>query len=136
MGDGRKISGVVFSDLGQGASFMSLDWVQQALREKMGFSPYAGTLNLRVESEQDISLWKNLRKTMKGVDIPPSDASFCHARCFLARIDGPGDMQVAVVVPEVDSYPLDKIEIVAPFHLKDALNVHDGDRLTLEFVGE
>jgi riboflavin kinase, archaea type len=39
-----------------------------------------------------------------------------------------------VLLPEVTDYPKDKIEIVAPLRLKDALGVRDGDRLTLEFL--
>jgi CTP-dependent riboflavin kinase len=34
----------------------------------------------------------------------------------------------------VKDYPKDKIEIVAPVRLKDHLDVHDGDALTLEFL--
>jgi riboflavin kinase len=40
----------------------------------------------------------------------------------------------AVLVPEIDNYPSDKLEIVAPMRLKDELRVRDGDELTLEFL--
>lgn len=120
---------------------MALDWVQRVLQEKVGFTPYAGTLNLRIAPDREIARWKDLRKSMKGVNIAPSDSSFCHARCFLARIDripaeGLGGVRVAVLVPEVDNYPADKVEVIAPFHVKGSLHVRDGDRLTLEFIGE
>ncbi|MGH7926494.1 MAG: DUF120 domain-containing protein [Candidatus Binatia bacterium] len=39
-----------------------------------------------------------------------------------------------MLLPEVQDYPKDKIEIVAPIRLKDAFGVKDGDRLTLEFL--
>ena len=120
---------------------MGLEWVQRVIRERVGFAPHPGTLNLRLESPEEMELWKDLRMSMKGVDVPPAEASFCHARCFLARIDGPSGGQtdpktVAVLVPEVDNYPPDKLEVIAPFHVKDALDIKDGDRLTLEFFGE
>jgi len=141
MASSKKITGVIFTDLGQGASFMGLEWVQRVIRERVGFAPHPGTLNLRLESPEEMELWKDLRMSMKGVDVPPAEASFCHARCFLARIDGPSGGQtdpktVAVLVPEVDNYPPDKLEVIAPFHVKDALDIKDGDRLTLEFFGE
>ena len=50
-------------------------------------------------------------------------------------MDGSGrGTPAAVLFPEVKDYPKDKIEIVAPMRLKDAFDVKDGDRLTLEFI--
>jgi len=40
----------------------------------------------------------------------------------------------AVLFPEVENYPDDKIEIVAPLRLKEHLGVGDGDQLTWEFL--
>ncbi|HEX9880559.1 MAG TPA: DUF120 domain-containing protein [Candidatus Binatia bacterium] len=141
MSDDRKITGVVFSDLGQAASFMALDWVRKVLREKVGFAPYAGTLNLRLSSAQGVTRWKELRRTLKGVDIPPPDPSTCRARCYLARIEGArekveGGGRVAVLVPEVKDYPEDMLEIIAPFHVKKSLGIDDGNQLTLELIGD
>ncbi len=140
MAEGKKITGVVFSDLGQGASFMALDWVQRLLRERLGFTPYAGTLNLLLSSDQEVALWNDLQMSIKGVDIVPPEPSFCRARCLLARIEAPSQdgadgMRVAVLVPEVDSYPADKVEVIAPFPIKESLHLQDGDRLTLQFIG-
>ncbi|MFQ5539124.1 MAG: DUF120 domain-containing protein [Candidatus Binatia bacterium] len=140
MPEGKKITGVVFSDLGRGASFMALDWVQRLMRERLGFTPFAGTLNLRLSSEQEVTLWNDMRNSIKGVDIVPPEPSFCRARCLLARIeglskDGSDGMRVAVLVPEVDSYPANKVEVIAPFPIKESLHLQDGDRLTLQFNG-
>ncbi len=111
---------------------MSLEWVQKTLREKLGFSPYPATLNLHLESEKEISLWREIQKETKGMEIPPPDSPFCHARVFPVKIGE--KLQGAVLLPEVKDYPGDKVEVIAPVRLKDALQVQDGDRLTLEFV--
>ena len=129
----RKISGVVYSDLGQGASFMALAWVQQSVRERLGFSPYPATLNLRLESQEEIAAWREMKQEIAGIGFPPPDPSFCHARCFVVDIGG--RQRGAVVVPEVDGYPPNKIEVIAAVRLKDEIPVRDGDRITLEFLG-
>src|SRR3989337_3949099 len=104
---GKRISGVVFSDLGQASSFMALDWVQKALREGLGFSPYPATLNLRLESDKAMAVWQEGKNEMRGIDIIPPDPSFCKARCFLVEIEGkPKD---AVLLPEVECYPANKV---------------------------
>jgi len=110
---------------------MSLDWVQEALQEKLGFSPYAGTMNLRLESEEDMEIWRELQRHLPGIDISSPDPSFCQARCFLVEIEG--RQKGAVLVPGVEGYPPEKIEVIAPVRLKDELNLKDGDTITLEF---
>ena len=40
----------------------------------------------------------------------------------------------AILLPQVDDYPQDKIEIVAPVRVKDYFRVDDGDQLTVEFL--
>jgi CTP-dependent riboflavin kinase len=76
--------------------------------------------------------WKQVKNEVKGIEISPPDASFCQARCFLIEIEG--RHRGAVLLPRVEDYPADKIEVIAPVRLKEALNVQDGERITLEFV--
>jgi len=127
----RKLTGVVYSDLGQASSFMALDWVQKALRERLGFSPYPATLNLRLQSERDIAMWQEVQRETPGIGIDSPDPSFCQARCLLVEIAG--KVRGAVLVPGVEGYPGDKIEVVAPVHLKDELRVRDGEQIVLKF---
>ena len=130
---GKRITGVIFSDLGQASSFMALDWVQKALRDGLGFSPFPATLNLRLESDQAMAVWQEVKSEMRGIDIIPPDPSFCKARCFLVEIEG--KQKGAVLLPEVEGYPANKVEVIAPVRLKDELRVRDGEQITLEFAG-
>jgi CTP-dependent riboflavin kinase len=112
---------------------MALDWVQRTLQSEFGFFPYPATLNLRLESEKEMSIWRQVKSQIQGIDIPRPDSSFCQARCFLVKIES--EHQGAVLLPEVQGYPEDKVEVIAPVRLKDQLRVRDGDRITLEFLG-
>jgi riboflavin kinase len=130
----KKLCGVVFSDLGQAGAFMSLEWVKNALEENLGFLPYPGTLNLRLETEQDRGLWRDFLKTAKGIAVPPPSPSFCSACLYPVEIGSARKtLRAAVVVPGVSGYPEDKMEIVAPVQIKDTLGVQDGDSLSVEF---
>jgi len=133
------MTGIIFSDLGQATSFMALDWVQEALRNSLGFSPFPATLNLRPRAKEDAQVWEKIQEELQGVELPPSSASFCSARLYRIEIHGPADrsrdtIKGAILRPDVSGYPKDKIEIVAPVRLKDIFGVEDGDSLTLEFV--
>lgn len=111
---------------------MSLDWVQRALREGLGFSPYPATLNLRLEAEKEIAAWREIKNRAKGIAIDPPDPSSCRARCF--RVDIEGRQEGAILLPEVAGYPANKIEVIAPVRLKEALKIEDGDEITLEIL--
>lgn len=135
----RRMTGVIFSDLGQASAFMALDWVREALRNSLGFSPYPATLNLRPKAKEDAQVWEKAQEELQGVEIPRSSAGFCRARLYRIEIHGPADrprdtIKGAVLLPDVSGYPKDKIEIVAPVRLKDAFGVQDGDAVTLEFI--
>lgn len=138
MAEGDRITGTISSGLGEGASFMSLNWVQRILRERLGFAPYPATLNLRLDSQEEASRWRGIRGRLAGVEIPPPSPSFCAARCWRARATteagGRGHIDGAVLLPLLEGYPADKIEFVAPVSVKDSLGARDGDRLTLEFL--
>ncbi len=138
-GHTRKLEAIIFSDLGAAAGFMALDWVQQALKQKLGFVPFPATLNLRPKTQEDARAWQTIQKELKGVDLFPPDSGFCTAQLFWVQISGAAMtegviVKGAVLVPEVANYPKDKIEVVAPVRLKDHCGVKDGDQVTVEFI--
>ena len=133
----QKLTGVIFSDLGQAASFMALAWVQEALQKSLGFAPFPATLNLRPRARDDTRTWEAVQNMSGSISLPSSNGGFCSARLYRVRIHRPEDsgdkFMGAVLLPDVKDYPKDKIEIIAPMRLKEALGVKDGDPLTLEF---
>ncbi len=135
----RRMTGIIFSDLGRASAFMALDWVQAALREALGFNCFPATLNLRPKEPQDARLWEAVRNESAGVALPPPAGGHCSARLYPVEIHTGGSrlndkIKGAVLLPDVSGYPKDKIEVVAPVRLKDIFGVQDGDALTLEFV--
>ena len=139
MSEQRKLEGIIFSDLGAAADFMALDWVQQRLKQSLGFWPFPATLNLRPKTQEDARAWQRIQKELKGVDLLPPNSEFCTAQIFSVEISGAAMtdgviVKGAVLVPEVANYPKDKIEVVAPVRLKDHFGVNDGDQLTVEFI--
>ena len=131
-----RLTGIIFSDLGQAASFMALDRVQVSLTQCLGFNPFPATLNVRPKAAEDLETWRRVQAEWSALSLPPIDGGFCSAKIFRARVFSRGHekLEAAVLVPEVKDYPKDKIEIVAPVRLKDHMDVDDGDSLTLEFI--
>ncbi len=122
------IKGVLVSGKEEGAFFTGLDWVKEQCLEKLGFEPYAGTLNLKV-TEGDFSQVKALA-IEKGVRLVPPTAEFCEAMCLRIRMGD--DIEGAVILPIVGSYYEDIVEIIAPIKVKDRLKLKEGDEVVFD----
>lgn len=131
--------GVVFSDLGRAGAFLGVDWVRDAVRSGVGFDPFPGTLNVRVEGA-DAARWEQARRQGGRVPLVSPDPAFCNAFLLTGFLEGPGSPpgwreRVAVVVPEVEEYPGDKLEVIAAVSLKQTHSVRDGDPVTVALDG-
>jgi riboflavin kinase len=117
----RKIilKGRVFSGGGTGSFFVNLPWAKKQFKEKLGFSPYQGTLNLQLTSRTGT---ENLMKA-EGIKIEPQEG-FHGGRCFKALVME--KVWGAIVIPDVQGYPRDLLEILAPVNLREALELEDG----------
>jgi len=114
------LKGRVSSGGGTGSLFVNLPWAKKQFKNKLGFKPYSGTLNLQLSPGNDV---KALRNTTKGIEIKAPEG-FHEGRCFKALIMG--KHLGAVVVPDVPRYPNDLLEILAPVNLRETLELKDG----------
>ena len=133
----ERMIGVIFSDLGQASTFMALDWVQDLLMQSLGYHPYPATLNVRPKGAEDARVWQRVKRDHAGTPLTPASDDHCGAKLYRVEIRTGADsasLAGAVLLPEVNDYPKDKIEVVAPVRLKDHFNLDDGDQLTLEFL--
>ena len=125
-----KLVGVVVSGLGEGAFYISLEGYRRAIEEALGFTPYPGTLNVRLERQ---SLpYRRYLDSLPGILIPGFSngiRTYGAVKAFRARIKG---IEGAVVIPERTHHPTDVIEVVAPVKLRDVLGLKDGDKVEIE----
>ncbi|MCX8022453.1 MAG: CTP-dependent riboflavin kinase [Syntrophorhabdaceae bacterium] len=121
-----RIKGRIVSGIGESKKFLTIDWVERELYEKLNFHPFPGTLNIRLDSDQIQTLLKEKGKNR----LIPKEAGFCDALIFRGRIDGKYDC--GIVLPLVEVYDASQLEVVAPVHIKDSLNLKDGDVVTLD----
>jgi riboflavin kinase len=120
------LRGRVFSGKGEGAKYVGLDWVKKQIKEKRGFTPYQGTLNVRLTGEGI----ENRRLLMKSgrLEIAPA-VGYCSAKLFKAAI---ANVACAIVIPEVSGYPKDVIEVIAPSNLRKMFRLVDGSTIEVK----
>ena len=126
----KILSGKVITGLGEGQYYISLEGYRGQFREKLGFDPYPGTLNIKLDS-QSIELRKRIRANTKILGFTDQNRTFGSGSCFNVRIS---DIKGAVITPERTHYPEDIIEVIAPLNLRDYLNIKDGSVVHVEVI--
>ena len=120
-----ELAGRVFTGQGEGKKYIALLWVKQQIKEKLGFNPYPGTLNLRLD-EENVKCRVLLEKEAK-LRLCHSEG-YCTGLLFKASLDG---VTVGVVIPQVENYPENVLEVVASVNLKQEFWLRDGDLVTV-----
>jgi len=87
------LTGAVFSGCGEGRKFLELPWVKQQIKQKLGFTPYPGTLNVTL-SEESVKRKKLLEKA-HPIKVFPADG-YCNGALIKAFI---GKLECAIVIP-------------------------------------
>lgn len=127
-----KIRGNVFSGLGEGAYYMSLQGYRKQFKAKLGFNPYPGTLNIKIETSPYRRLRRDLN-TLQGIIIEGfkgTDRTFGGAKCYFATINS--KVNGAVLILERTHYDDSVIEIIAPKNIRDELGLTDGSSVIIE----
>ena len=123
-----RIRGFITSGKGVGKNFVELEWAQKQFREKLGFNPYPGTLNL-ILSNEEAEKRKKLEK-FKGIVIIP-EKGYCKAKCFKAKIKELDEAEAALILPLVPNYPENLIEIISSLNLREKLDLKDGNDIEI-----
>ncbi|MBN1166271.1 MAG: DUF120 domain-containing protein [Methanospirillaceae archaeon] len=126
------LTGIVESGLGEGAYYMSLAPYCRQFHTYLGFTPYPGTLNIRL-SPAAVAIRKRLGMgnwhVIEGFES--EGRTFGKVQCIGCTIQ---DITCGIIVPGRSHYPEDIIEVIAPTGLRESLCVSDGDEVTVEVL--
>jgi riboflavin kinase, archaea type len=131
-----EIIGTVFSGLGEGAYYVSMKGYKKQFLTKLGFEPFPGTMNLRL----DLPVYRKIRRdlgTMKGIHIEgfkDGKRTFGGAECFKAILNG--KVEGAVLVIERTIHDDTVLEIISPVNLRKQFKLKDGDEMTVTIFPE
>lgn len=125
----QRILGELVTGLGKASDFTSLDWARGAFRTQLAIDPYPGTVNLLVRSDQQRKAWQNV-KSWPGIIIPPPRPDWCNSRCYKVKLAD--SIDAAIILPEVDSYPDNQIELIAAIAVRTTLELVDGDNVMID----
>jgi len=120
-----EFSGKVFSGKGGGKKFVELEWVKRQINAILGFTPYAGTLNIQLSDKS--TEHRKLLENAASLTVRPVEG-YSNGKVFKAYL---GTLECAIVIPEVAGYPENVLEIIAPVNLREKFHLADGDEITV-----
>ena len=126
------IEGTVFSGLGEGAYYVTREPYRRQFIEKLGFDPFPGTLNLKMNSEYDAKMRKEL-EIYPGIPIggfKNKDRTYGPVKCFHAMVNN--KEKGAVILALRTHYGSSVMEVIAPSCLRERLNLKDGHKVRVE----
>ena len=128
---GRLVTG-----LGEATGFTTIDWVRQAFIDRLGIDVHPGTVNLEIANDQ-MAAWAAI-KASPGIGIPPGQPGFCDATAWPVEIIGQinSRVQAAILLPHMDSYPGNKVELISAAPVREILGIREGDVVTMVLAAE
>ena len=133
MHDHLLFRGTVTTGMGEGQYYVNQPGYQEQFREKLGFVPFEGTLNVKIISG-DLSKIDILRRS-EGIAIKGFERNgrtFGEARAYHATLQ---NLDCAVVLPSRSHYS-EIMEVLCKYSLRRTLGLNDGDlveiRVSLE----
>ena len=130
------LEGNVASGMGEGAYYMSLEGYRKQFKEKLGYEPYPGTLNIRLSEQIFMNARRELGKHPAIFLDGFSDGTRTYGwvKCYRAIInDGTVD-KAAVLVLERTHYDDSMLEVIAPESIKQAARIKNGDKIKVQVL--
>ncbi|HYA32713.1 MAG TPA: DUF120 domain-containing protein [Candidatus Bathyarchaeia archaeon] len=120
-----ELTGTIVSGLGEGRYYLSIRGYAKQFEERLGFTPYPGTLNIELDEESAAARVRlNSLPPIYISSFKTSNRTYGGIRCYPAAIGG---INGAVIVPDRSHYHNDVIETVARVSIKETLQKGNGD---------
>ncbi len=132
------IIGEVTEGIHEGGYYVSIKGYYQQFKEKLGFEPYKGTLNLRL-SDTDIELLREKLKNITPIIIDgfkDLNREYGPVKCYdvyISRMDDKNNKRKAAILDIQRTHHKENIiEILAKPYLRDYFHLNDGDKLIID----
>ena len=126
--------GIVVSGMGEGAYYMALEGYRKQFKEKLGFEPYPGTLNVKLVDQVFMNARRDIGKYPSVFIDGFSDdtRTYGWVKCYKAEINKAAINNAAALVLERTHYDDSMLELIAPISLKESIGIQNGDKISVK----
>ncbi|MHA1659089.1 MAG: DUF120 domain-containing protein, partial [Promethearchaeota archaeon] len=132
--------GEVTEGMNEGRYYVSIKGYYDQFIEKLGFNPYKGTLNLKLNDANDSILREKLINSIPVIINGFKDQSREYGEvncyeCYIYRLDNKEKKKKAAILDiKRTHHEKNIIEILAKPYLRDYFNLKNGDKLRIELI--
>jgi len=128
------IEGIIVSGIGEGGYYMSLPGYKKQFESKLGYIPYAGTLNVKVSGNLSLKNRKKIERIpyilIKGYN--DAKRTYGWVKCFPVIINDTNNITAHLLTLERSHYDESMVEIISSVPLKDTFGLRNGDKIKIE----
>jgi riboflavin kinase len=127
-----ELEGTIISGLGEGKYYLSIRGYTKQFEELLGFTPYPGTLNIKLADESAAARVRldNLAPVYIS-SFKTSNRTYGGIKSYVASIGG---IDGAIIVPDRSHYHNDIVETIAPVSIKKTLKIDNGDLIKVVVI--
>ena len=127
-----ELRGKIVSGMGEGAYYMSLKGYSKQFKLKLGYIPFPGTLNVRLDDEKYIQAISDLSQHA-GIKIDSfSDGkrTFGWVKCFSGRINN--KIECELIILERTHHDKSIIEFISKNYIRKSLKIRDNSSINIK----
>jgi riboflavin kinase len=127
-----ELEGILVSGMGEGAYYMSLKGYTKQFKSKLGYVPFPGTLNVKLQEKKYIDAMQQFT-TLDGILIDgfsDNKRTYGWVKCFQATLNDKIDCQLIIL--ERSHHDASIIELISKVCIRKAAKLNDGSKLTIK----
>ena len=127
-----ELNGSVISGLGEGAYYMALDGYTEQFKVKIGYIPFPGTLNIKLNQLQTTQIIQQLDELDSTVIEPFSDGkrTYGWVKCFHATLNN--SIKCEVIRLERTHHDSSVIELISKTSLRKTARLKTGSKVRVK----
>jgi riboflavin kinase len=124
-----ELEGEVTSGLGKGRYYMKKEVYQEVFNEKLGFRPFPGTLNLKVD-EEERKKFEEDSETLEIREVYEDGERLSNVDVTPCKIEG---IECGLLKLEYTEHPDSIAEVIAPVELREKFDLEDRDKVKIRY---
>ena len=126
-----ELKGVLVSGMGEGAYYMSLKGYTKQFKSKIGYIPFPGTLNVKLQKKEYIETAQQFN-SLDGVIIKGfSDGkrTYGWVKCFHGKLNNSIDCELIIL--ERTHHDMSTVELISKFNIRKNAKLDDGSKISI-----
>ena len=127
-----ELKGILISGMGEGAYYMSLKGYTDQFKKKIGYVPFPGTLNVKLQQKEFIEAVKQF-DALEGVKIngfSDGKRTYGWVKCFNAKLNNAVNCELIIL--ERTHHDDTVIELISKFNLREKIKIKNGSKLNIQ----